>query len=72
MPIPTDIPDPNKTDAVIKMPIPTDIKSLQQLLGMVQYLLKFLPQLATITEPLRHLGHKDTEWKWTETHDYAV
>ena len=65
-------PDPNKTSAVINMPTPTNVKSLQQLLGMVQYLSKFLPQLSTITEPLGQLGHKDTDWMWTEAHDNAV
>ena len=65
-------PDPNKVSAIINMPTPTNIKSLQQLLGMAQYLAKFLPQLSAITEPLRQLGHKDTEWKWLEVHDKAV
>ena len=36
-------PDPDKVSAIINMPRPTNIKSLQQLLGMVQYLSKFLP-----------------------------
>ena len=39
---------------------------------MAQYLAKFLPQLSAITEPLRQLGHKDTEWKWLDVHDKAV
>jgi len=62
--------DLNKLSAIINMP--TNVKSLQQLLGMVQYLSKFLPQLSTITEPLRQLGCKDTEWKWLETHNNTV
>ena len=66
-------PDPNKTSAVTSMPIPTNAKSLQQLLGMVNtYLSKFLPQLSTVTEPLRQLRCKDTDWVWTEAHDKAV
>ena len=65
-------PDPNKVTAIMNMPMPTNVKSLQQLLGMVQYLSKFLPQLSTITEPLRQLGHRDTEWKWSAIHDSAV
>ena len=65
-------PDPNKTSAVTNMPTPTNTKSLQQLLGMVQYLSKFLPQLSTVTEPLRQLGRQDTDWVWTEVHDKAV
>ena len=65
-------PDPHKVSAIVNMPTPTNVKSLQQLLGMVQYLAKFLPQLLTVTEPLRQLGHKGVEWKWLATHDSAV
>ena len=65
-------PYPNKLTAIMNMPTPTNVKSLQQLLGMVQYLSKFLPQLSTITEPLCQLGHTDTEWKWSTIHDSAV
>ena len=39
---------------------------------MVQYLSKFLPQLSTVTEPLRQLGRKGTDWVWTEADDKAV
>ena len=65
-------PDPNKTSVVTNMPTPKNAKSLQQLLGMVQYLSKFLPQLSTVTEPLRQLGRKDSVWVWTEAQDKAV
>ena len=54
------------------MPTPTNPKSLQQLLGMAQYLSKFLPQLSAVSEPLRQLSCKDTEWSWSEVHDKAV
>jgi len=54
------------------MPTPSNVKSLQQLLGMVQYLAKFLPQLSTVTEPLRQLVHKSTDWQWSAEHDNAV
>ena len=65
-------PDLNKVTAIMNMPMPTNGKSLQQLLGMVQYLAKFLPQLSTTIEPLRQRGYKDTEWKWSAIHDSAV
>ena len=56
------------------MPLPTNVKALQRLLGMVQYLAKFLPQLSAcaVTEPLRQLEHKDANWKWLPVHDDAV
>ena len=65
-------PDLTKACAITNMPIPTNVKSLQQLLGMVQYLSKFLPQLSTVTEPLRQLVHKEADWQWTAEHDSAV
>lgn len=65
-------PDPSKVCAITNMPTPTNVKSLQQLLGMVQYLSKFLPQLSAVTEPLRQLVHKEADWKWSTEHDSAV
>ena len=46
-------PDPKKVEAVQKMAQPTDVPSVKRFLGMVTYLSKFLPNLSTITEPLR-------------------
>ena len=65
-------PDPLKVSAIISMPKPTNIKALQQFLGMTQYLSKFLPQLSVVTEPLRQLSHKDANWDWSPEHDMAI
>ena len=43
---------------------PTSVEELQRLNGFVNYLAKFLPQLATIMEPIRKLTRKDTPWEW--------
>ena len=51
---------------------PRNSKLLQEFLGMIQYLSKFLPRLSTITEPLRQLLHQDAEWKWLQEHEDAV
>ena len=45
-----------------EMPVPTNVTAIQRLLGMAQYLSKFLPHLSQITKPLRGLTQKDTEW----------
>ena len=37
------------------MPEPKSIENVQTLLGMVTYTCKFIPNLSTITEPLRQL-----------------
>ena len=47
--------DPAKVIAVVEMPPPTDKQGVQRLLGLVQYLAKFLPHLSEITKPLRDL-----------------
>ena len=54
------------------MPKPTDVQSVKRLLGLVNYLSKFLPRLSTVTEPLRCLEDKDVEWHWNEVHDETM
>ena len=63
--------DPEKVRAIEQMPKPTDVKAVQRLLGMVNYLAKFCPHLSDHCQPLRQLTHKDCEWKWTDQHDQA-
>lgn len=36
-------PDPQKVDAMLNMPRPTDCKGVQRLLGSANYLSRFLP-----------------------------
>lgn len=62
-------PDPSKVEALKKMEKPNDIQSVRPLIGMVNYLPKFLKNLADLYEQLRKLTHKDSTWNWTEEHD---
>ena len=55
---------PEKVKAVLNMPKPTNVKEVQRLVGFVNYLAKFLPQLSTVCEPLRKLACKDNKWMW--------
>ena len=63
--------DPEKVKAVKEMPTPTDVPSLRRLLGMVNHVGKFAPNLAEITKPLRDLLKKESEWIWTIAHETA-
>ena len=56
--------DPAKVEAIRYMPAPTDKAGVQRLLGLVQYLSKFLPNLTNVTKPLRKLTQNDVEWHW--------
>ena len=64
-------PDPKKCDNIKEKPAPTNVKELQQFLGMVQYMSPFIPKLSTLTDPLRKLLGKEREWQWTKSHEKA-
>lgn len=63
--------DPAKVRAVTEMPVPVDKAAVQRLLGLAQYLAKFLPHLSDITKPLRDLTQRDVDWVWDSTHQTA-
>lgn len=48
------------------MPNPTNVSELRTLLGMINYLSKFIPNLSEIAAPLRQLDKKNIEWHWQE------
>ena len=55
--------DPSKTEAITKMPLPRSVNDLQRFLGMINYLGKFIPNLAEHATPLRNLLKKDVVFK---------
>lgn len=46
---------PQKVEAIQQAPHPKNVQQLR----------KFIPNLATITEPLNQLLHKDSQWRWS-------
>ncbi|GFO27752.1 retrovirus-related pol polyprotein from transposon 17.6 [Plakobranchus ocellatus] len=46
------------------MPPPEDKKGVERLLGTVNYMAKFIPNLSTISEPIRKLLKKDNQFVW--------
>ena len=63
--------DPNKVEAIVKLPVPKDVNAVQRLLGTVNYLAKFVPHLLSILQPLRDLMNKDNEWSWLHINEEA-
>ena len=61
-------PDSTKIDVINTLKAPNNIKELRSFLGMITYCSKFLPNFATITDPLRQLLKKDITWEWNQTH----
>ena len=63
--------DPVKVTAITDMPAPTDKAGVQLLLGLAQYLNKFLPCLSDITKPLCELTQNDIQWFWGKAQQVA-
>lgn len=59
-------PDPSKISAVTQMKRPDKVSEMLTFLGMVNYLSKFLPNLSSVSEPLRRLTHEGVEFIWTD------
>ena len=62
-------PDPAKVEAINRMPKPSDVRAIQRLLGLAQYLAKFLPKLSDITKPLRDLTLQGATSNSTKKHE---
>ena len=43
---------------------PKDVGDIRRFLGMANQLGKFIPNLLTVTQPLRHLLQKKNQWTW--------
>lgn len=60
--------DPRKVAALKSMDPPKDPSEARSLLGMLNYVAKFLPNLASNTKIIRELIVKNAVWKWTKQH----
>jgi len=59
--------DPTKIEALVKFRAPKDLTELRRFVGMANYLAKFVPNLATILQPLHDLMKKDTLFIWSNS-----
>ena len=64
-------PDPSKVEAILKFKQPTQVADIRRFLGMVNQMSKFAPHLADITQPLRELLTKNSQWIWGEPQETA-
>ena len=58
-------PDSKKVQAILDMPPPQNKSDMQRFLGAINYLGEFIPNLSTLTEPLRKLLRKDVVWEFS-------
>ena len=55
--------DPEKVKPILEYPAPTNLKQLRRLLGMSSWYRRFIPQFATLSEPLTRLLRKGQRWE---------
>ena len=60
-------PDPKKIAAVKRMDLPQDVETMRSFLRLVNYLNRFSPCLAELSEPLREICRQDTEFELTNS-----
>lgn len=58
--------------AVREMPSPTSKESVQRILGVLNYVNKFIPNFSHDTAPLRDLLKKNSEFRWEPEHEAAL
>lgn len=64
-------PDPERVKAVIELKEPKSKIELQRVLGMLNYLRRFVPKFSDKTVLFRELLKKNVEWQWLEVHSRA-
>ena len=64
-------PDPDKVEAISKLPPPENVHDLKRVLGMVNYLGRFVPALATVGQPLYELLKSKNIWSWGHSQQSA-
>ena len=62
-------PHPDCVRAFVDTNSPQDVKGIQRILGICNYLSRFTPNLAEIVKPLTELTHVDVVWSWSAKHD---
>ena len=54
--------DPERVEAIQKIPLPRNIKTLQSFLGKINFLRRFIPNYAEIAKPIQTLLKKDVKF----------
>ncbi len=58
-------PDSKRIDAIIRMPVPQNVKQLESFIGKVNYYGHFIPKFSTKCKVLNKLRQSNVVWQWT-------
>ncbi|KAK7929206.1 hypothetical protein WMY93_005601 [Mugilogobius chulae] len=65
-------PDPDKVKAISQMQSPTNVEELRQVLGLINYVGRFLPDLSSKLHPITELLRKESKWTWDYAQEQAL
>ena len=57
-------PDPAKVEAIHKLEPPKNVKEVRRIVGMINYLARYVPNLSQIMQPILELLKSDTAFVW--------
>lgn len=64
--------DPDRAQAINKIEPPKNKKDLQKLLGMINYVRSYVPNLSQVSYPIRELLKNNVTFKWLPHHDKCL
>lgn len=64
--------DPERTRALMEIKPPKNLKELQSILGMFNYVRPFIKNMSQLEQPLQALRKSDGMWQWLPCHDVAL
>ena len=56
--------DPERTEAISRIPFPATKKSMQSFMGKINLVRRFVPSFSEIVHPLQNMIKKDTSFSW--------
>ena len=65
-------PNPEKVEAIQKMPAPENVAEVRTLVGMINYLGRFVPSLPSTMKPILDFLKEDTAWNWDQPQQHAL
>ena len=64
-------PAPEKVAAIKDLKSPENVSELKRILGMINYVGQYIPNLSKILQPMNSLLKKDNAWTWDEAQERA-
>lgn len=58
--------DPDKVQAMLQLPVPTNVKEVRRVVGTFSWYRRFIPDFATVISPLTALLKKSRNFVWTQ------